>query len=139
MYKVLLVDDEQSVLDSIGDVLTDNGYDVVKAGNGTQALELLAKNEVDLVLLDIIMPGLNGREVMQKIKSDPKTSMIPVIFLTNVDPSSNDRLLEEIMSEPPMFYLVKGNCSTDDVLHKVNQVLGTEEPETSENATADVK
>jgi CheY-like chemotaxis protein len=136
MYKVLLVDDEQSVLDSIGDVLSENGYEVLKTSNGTQALELLSKTEVDLILLDIIMPGLNGREVMQRIKQDPMMSMTPVIFLTNVDPSSNDRLMEEIMAEPPMFYLVKGNCSTEDVLNKVKQVLGTEEPEMVASAEA---
>ncbi len=132
MYKILLVDDEQSVLDSIGDVLQENGFEVVKASNGKQALEFVSTTEIDLVLLDIIMPGINGREVMQRIKSDPKTSMIPVIFLTNVDPSSNDRLLEEIMSEPPMFYLVKGNCSTEDVLNKVKQVLVNEVPESED-------
>lgn len=130
MYKILLVDDEQTVLDSIGDVLSENAFEVLKAGNGDQALDILAKTDVDLVLLDIIMPGLNGREVMQKIKADPRTSMVPVIFLTNVDPSSNDTLMEEIMTEPPMFYLVKGNCSTDDILLKVKQVLGMEETDT---------
>lgn len=80
--KIMIVDDEPDVVDLVKLVLKSEGYDVVTAGSGKEALEKIGKEMPDLVLLDIMMPGMDGWEVHQKIKSNPKTQGIPVAMLT---------------------------------------------------------
>ncbi len=80
--RLLLVDDSANVLAELGAMLRDDGYDVIAAGTGEQALELLAVQPVDAVLLDVQMPGLGGLETCRRIKSAPSLRDIPVLLLT---------------------------------------------------------
>ena len=77
--KILIVDDDAEIRKVIGIYLENEGYEILKAENGEQAIKLIATNEVALVLLDIMMPGMNGTEVCMKIRED---SIMPIIFLT---------------------------------------------------------
>ena len=77
--KILIVDDDVEIRKVIGIYLENEGYEILKAENGEQALKLIAENEVALVLLDIMMPGMNGTEVCMKIRED---SIMPIIFLS---------------------------------------------------------
>ena len=79
--RVLVVDDERDIVDLIKYNLAKEGYDVAVAFDGAQALEK-AKQGTDLVILDLMMPVLDGFETCKRLKSDPKTSGIPVVFLT---------------------------------------------------------
>lgn len=79
---ILAVDDKSQNLQFLGKLLSDNGYEVGMAQNGVQALNFLRKNEPDLILLDIMMPEMDGYQVCERIKSDFSTRHIPVIFLT---------------------------------------------------------
>jgi two-component system sensor histidine kinase/response regulator len=81
--KILLVDDDTKNLQVAMKILKD--YNVIYAQSGEKALELLEKNKFDLILLDIVMPTMNGFDVCYKIKNDDKTKKIPVIFLTVKD------------------------------------------------------
>jgi two-component system sensor histidine kinase/response regulator len=81
--KILLVDDDTKNLQVAMNILKD--YNVIYAQSGEKALELLEKNKFDLILLDIVMPTMNGFDVCYKIKNDDKTKKIPVIFLTVKD------------------------------------------------------
>lgn len=81
--KVLVVDDEKDIVDLIKyNLEKENEFIVSTANNGKQALELASSDKPDLILLDIMMPELNGFDVCKKLKSDNTTSKIPVIFLT---------------------------------------------------------
>ena len=80
--KILVVEDEKDLADLITYNLERNGYDAVNAGDGQTALDLAIKHLPDLVLLDLMLPGLDGTEVARKLKSDSRTSHIPVIMLT---------------------------------------------------------
>jgi len=80
--RLLLVDDSANVLAELGATLRDDGYDVVAASSGEQALELLAVQPVDAVLLDVQMPGIGGLETCRRIKSAPSLRDIPVVLLT---------------------------------------------------------
>ncbi len=80
--KILIVEDEESLLKLESILLTTKGYMVRGAVTGTAALEALAEEPPDLVLLDIMLPGLDGFEVCRRIKSAPATRHIPVILLT---------------------------------------------------------
>lgn len=77
--KILIVDDDAEIRKVIGIYLENEGYEILKAENGEQALKLIAENEVALVLLDIMMPGMNGTEVCMKIREE---SIMPIIFLS---------------------------------------------------------
>ena len=80
--RLLLVDDSANVLAELGALLRDDGYDVIAAASGEQALELLAVQAVDAVLLDVQMPGIGGLETCRRIKSAPSLRDIPVLLLT---------------------------------------------------------
>jgi DNA-binding response OmpR family regulator len=76
------VDDQEAVRELLEDTLIDNGFRVVTASNGTEALRALERTKIDLVLLDVMMPGTSGFEVCREIKSNPLTYLIPVVFVT---------------------------------------------------------
>lgn len=80
--RILIVEDEESLLKLESILLTTKGYIVQGVANGIAALEAIAEAPPDLVLLDVMLPGLDGFEVCQQIKSNPRTSHIPVILLT---------------------------------------------------------
>lgn len=80
--RVLIVDDIPENIKVISNVLYKNGISISIAKNGIQALKIIEKKLPDLILLDIAMPEMNGYQVCEKLKTDPKTSNIPVIFLT---------------------------------------------------------
>lgn len=84
MGTVLVVDDEKRVVDLLTRTLTADGYSVVSARDGVEALERLREQDVDLVLLDLMMPRLNGLQVLEAMRSEPG-SMPPVIVLSAVD------------------------------------------------------
>jgi twitching motility two-component system response regulator PilG len=80
--KILIVEDEESLLRLESILLTSKGYDVVGASNGQQALDVILSDRPDLVLLDIMLPEIDGFEVCNRIKSNPETEGIPVIMVT---------------------------------------------------------
>jgi DNA-binding response OmpR family regulator len=85
--KILVVDDTPSSVRLLGDLLRNRGYTVVAAASGPEALEKMESEHPDLVLLDIIMPGMNGYEVCRTIRQNSATEILPVIMVTSLDPS----------------------------------------------------
>jgi CheY-like chemotaxis protein len=81
---ILVVDDEQDVLSVLRAGLASNGYSIITAIDGEHALTLASSKQPDLIILDILMPGMDGPEVDRKLKDNPKTKDIPVIFLTSL-------------------------------------------------------
>ena len=79
---VLVVDDERDLVDLVGYNLRRNGYDVITAFDGDQAIEQAAKHVPDLVLLDLMLPGTDGMEVARRLKADGRTARIPIIMMT---------------------------------------------------------
>ncbi len=80
--KILIVDDEEDVLLMLEKRLTARGYFVITATNGKDALMLANIKDPDIIVLDILMPGMDGPEVAIRLKESPKTKDIPVMFLT---------------------------------------------------------
>lgn len=81
-FSVLIVDDEPKNIQLLGNLLKENGYEVEFALNGEKALEWIGSKPFDLVLLDIMMPEMDGYEVCKKIKADISKQHIPIIFIT---------------------------------------------------------
>src|SRR6266487_68909 len=83
--KILVVDDEPSIVDVLTRFLSREGYRVVTAANGREALERVQEDPPDLILLDVTMPELDGFAVCQRIKEDERTALIPITMLTGLD------------------------------------------------------
>ena len=81
-YKILVVDDEADIVDFIGDYLTGEGYEVIKAYDGIEALDKMQKDLADLIVLDIMLPRLDGFEVCKQIRAE---SAVPILMLTAKD------------------------------------------------------
>jgi len=81
-YKILIVDDVSKNIQILGNILSQEDYQIAWAQSGEEALSIVTVQEFHLILLDIMMPGMNGYEVCERLKSSPVTSDIPVIFLT---------------------------------------------------------
>ncbi len=79
---ILIVDDEPNIVVPIEFLMEQNGYTVLVAGSGEEALEIIGKHNPDLVLLDIMLPGIDGYEVCEIIRLDPKCQHVKIIFLT---------------------------------------------------------
>ena len=92
--RILLIDDNPDNLELLSDLIQHAfpGYATIIANSGVKGLSLAASEDPDIVLLDVIMPGMNGFEVCQKLKSDPKTSLIPVVFVTAIRGDREARL-----------------------------------------------
>jgi CheY-like chemotaxis protein len=93
--KILIVDDEPDICDSLAEFFADEGFSVVTATDGAQALEKLSDGEVCVVILDLIMPVVDGAQVYHRMRADPKLQSVPVIVQTS-DPS-------RAPSGPPVF------------------------------------
>lgn len=85
MAKVLVVDDSPTILSGTTKILVSAGHDVIQATNGAEGIEKAASDNPDVILMDVVMPGLNGFQATRTITSGAKTSHIPVIMLTTKD------------------------------------------------------
>jgi PAS domain S-box-containing protein len=101
---LLLVDDEPLILEVLQEVLAPTGHRLLTATNGREALEMLGRDAVDLILLDLMMPELNGFEVCHKIKTSPQWWTIPIIVMTSLDQTED--------------YVRAIECGADDFMSK---------------------
>jgi twitching motility two-component system response regulator PilH len=83
MSKILVVDDVPSELEIICHILLDAGLDVIRAGDGEEAIARIREKSPDLVVLDVVMPRMNGFEVIRELRGDRKTAQLPVVFCTH--------------------------------------------------------
>src|SRR3982750_2718452 len=80
--RILVVDDEKDLVDLITYNLQRNGYDFLAATSGTEALEIAQREQPDLIILDLMLPGIDGTEVARRLKADARTAGIPIVMLT---------------------------------------------------------
>ena len=80
--KIMIVDDEKDIRISVGQIFEISGYEVTKAEDGNDCINKLERETPDIVILDIMMPGMNGWDVAARIKENPKWNDIPIVFLT---------------------------------------------------------
>lgn len=120
MAKILIVDDSPTELHVLSNHLQGAGHETVTAENGEQGLETAKAELPDLILMDVVMPGLNGFQATRKISRDPATQHIPVVIVTTKD-QDTDR--EWGMRQGAKAYLVKP-VNAEELLGKVNELLG---------------
>jgi two-component system, OmpR family, response regulator ResD len=112
--KILIVEDEKTLINVLVDKLTKEGYDINSAKNGQEGLSLALKNHPDLILLDIIMPIMDGMTMLDELRN------VKIIILTNL----SDAEKEAQSSEKGVFdYMVKCDMTIDDIVKKVKEKL----------------
>jgi len=119
--KLLIVDDEPHILELVGAILESNGYEVEKADNGKDALAKLDTESFDLVLLDMMMPGMSGREVCDKIRKNEKTKDQKVIFLTVARFSETGK---KILDDMKVSDYITKPFENEDLIKRIKKVLG---------------
>jgi len=118
--KVLIVDDEEDVLRVVGRRLSDAGYAVIQASNGKEAILLAKKQQPNLIILDIIMPEMDGGEAAQILKSDPLTKNIPILFLTCLLTKEEEKT-EKIIAGS---YFIAKPYNPEELMREVKRQLG---------------
>lgn len=121
MAKILLVDDDPLLVRMYQTKFELDGNKVITAANGLIALEKVKEYKPDIILLDIMMPQMNGLEVLAALKKDEGTKTIPVIMLTNVSASDTD--VTKGLELGAVAYLVKANYTPKEVVQKVKEIL----------------
>ena len=128
--RVLVVDDTPANVKLLVDVLTAKGYAVSSAVNGEEALAKVAADSPDLVLLDIMMPGLSGYDVCRRIRADPATALLPVVLCTSLDPQQErvngieagaDDFLSKPINRPELLARVKSLLRVKSLQDEVKQ------------------
>lgn len=118
--KIMIVEDDSFVMDIYQTKLNQEGYEVLPAENGAEAIKKLEKEIPDLILLDIIMPYVDGLQVLRKIKADEKLKDIPVILLTNLSQKEN---INEGLGLGADDYLIKSHFTPSEVLEKIKKYI----------------
>ena len=98
--KILVVDDESDIHEMLAEQLSEIGYETIVANDGEEALRKIQLNKPDLVILDVVMPKIDGPTVCAALKEDPKTKNIPIIFLTGLRPKEDELRGVEIGGYP---------------------------------------
>jgi len=120
MSKVLLIEDDEAVQTLYKRVFSLEGFDIEIADGGQAGLDKVGVFQPDIILLDMMMPGMNGLEVLRRLKADSTTSQIPVIALTNV---SELRITEDALSLGANLYLSKSDTEPDNAVQIVRDML----------------
>lgn len=123
---ILIVEDDNILQEMYCEKFEMDGFKVEKAATGREGLKTLEKNVPDIILLDILMPDMNGLEMLKEMKKNREFRNIPVILLTNLGESKIDMDTELSFALGIKDYLIKTKHTPDDVVKRVRQVLKLE-------------
>ena len=118
--RILLVEDDRFLRKAAETTLKQQGYTVITAADGEEALRVARSAPPDLILLDVIMPKLNGFQVLDALKKDPTTAHIPVIILSNL---GQDRDVQQAMEAGATAYFIKADLSLQALVQRVGETL----------------
>ena len=119
MKKILIVDDKLEVVELVTATLEGEGYQIISASDGREALEKIGKEKPDLVLLDIVMPKMDGLEALSQLKKDPVLKEIPIIMLTAKGQKSDQEKGKELGATG---YIIKP-FSPSALLKRIEEIL----------------
>jgi len=117
---ILLIEDDSFLISMYSTKFEIEGFNIISANNGEKGLEAVSKNKVDIILLDILMPKMNGFEVLKNLKKQQKTAKIPVILLTNLNQKDE---IDKGLTLGADDYLVKAHFMPSEVVNKIKKIL----------------
>ena len=118
---ILVIEDEEPLRRVLKDILTVEGYSIIETKDGVEGLEMALKEHPDLILLDIVMPKMNGLEMLKQLRTDEWGKTAPVIVLTNL---SDNEDVAKAMEIGAFEYFVKTDIKIDDVIAKIREKIG---------------
>jgi len=118
--KILIIEDDKFLRELIAQKLIKEGYDIVEAVDGEKGIKSVKEEKPDLILLDLILPGIDGFEVLAKIKENLVLSQIPVIILSNLGQKDD---IERGLKIGAVDYLIKAHFTPGEIVEKVKTVL----------------
>lgn len=118
--KIAIVEDEESLQRVLVEWLGTEGYEAVGITTGTEALERIPQERPDLILLDLILPEINGLDVMRRLKDNPETAKIPVVIVSNFGEVESRKRAMELGAKN---YLVKAEHNLESVKKVIDEVL----------------
>lgn len=118
--KILFIEDESALQTTFGDMLSKQGYEMIKAMDGKTGLDLATEKRPDLILLDLILPKMDGFGVLKGLKENQETKDIPVIILTNLENTGD---VQRALELGAMTYLAKANYTLTEILKKIEKIL----------------
>ena len=118
--KILIVEDDKFLRELIAQKLIKEGYDTVEAIDGEEGVKKVKEEKPDIVLLDLILPGADGFEVLSRIKSDPELVSIPVIILSNLGQKDD---IEKGLKLGAVDYLIKAHFTPAEIIEKIKIIL----------------
>jgi DNA-binding response OmpR family regulator len=122
---ILLVEDDRLLRKAAESALRQRGFRVLTATNGDEALRTAAAEIPDLILLDLVMPGLPGYQVMRALKDNDATAAIPVVILTNLGQDSD---VQRALDGGAVAYAIKSNLALKDLVALIRRILFTSGP-----------
>lgn len=122
-YKVAIIEDEPFLASMYTTKFELEGFEVLRASNGEEGLKAIAEGKPDLILLDVIMPKVDGFEVLEKLRANPETATTAVILLTNLGQRTD---IEKGLAMGATDYIIKANYTPAQVVAKVKQHLNIE-------------
>ena len=119
-HKILIIEDDKFVRELIFQKLTEEKFEVVAAKDGEEGVEKTESEKPDLVLLDLILPGVDGFEVLSRIRRNPLTEKVPIVVLSNLgDKGDVDRGIKLGAND----YLIKAHFTPKEIVEKVRNIL----------------
>lgn len=118
---ILIIEDEEPLRMVLRDVLTVEGYGILEAKNGIDGLEAALREHPDLILLDILMPKMDGLEMLKKLREDEWGKNVPVIVLTNL---SDNEDIAKAVEEDVFEYFVKTDIKINEVISRIREKIG---------------
>ena len=120
MVKILIIEDDKFLRELISQKLEKAGYEVCEAIDGEEGIKQVKTENPDLVLLDLILPGIDGFEVLSQMKREPALSKIPVIILSNLGQKED---IEKGINLGADDYLIKAHFTPNEIIEKIQAVL----------------
>lgn len=120
--KILIIEDEPSLRQALSDALNRKNFSCVSAEDGEVGLKVCLEQKPDLVMLDLLMPKMDGMSMLKELRKDVWGAGARVLILTNLSADTSDRV-RAVVDTAPEYYLVKSDWSIDDIVKKAQELL----------------
>lgn len=117
---ILIVEDDKFLRDMLVNKFEDAGFQVNAATTGEDAFKMLARRKPNLITLDLLMPDVDGLQVVQKLKTDPGTSGIPILILSNLMEKGD---IDRAMAAGAAYYMVKANSTPNEIVARAKELV----------------